>query len=152
MYEWSGQTRHAGRVYVTVPLLLKPRRIKVKGHEYLQHNIYLPRPVVATLYEAAGRNPEEPLPVIALLAPAAWFHILKWRGEPIHAWQQLPRDVRLELEALGLTPEPTDAETLTVLASRKELQELGLDPSKPVTLEDLRKSLEKKAKPAVAPA
>lgn len=46
----------------------------------------------------------------------------------------------------------TPAEPGRLRPCYKELQELGLNPAKPITLEELKKALEKKAtKPTIAP-
>jgi len=149
MDEWIGSTRFAGRKYVVAPLLIKPRRVKAKGREYIQHIIYIPRPIAKTLYTLAERSPEEELPILALITPATWFHVLNWKQEPIHAYNQLPREIKLELQALGLAPKHEHM-PLTILAKPQEIKELGLDPSKPITLEEImKKILEKTMKPAI---
>ncbi len=140
MDEWIGSTRFAGRKYVVAPLLIKPRRVKAKGREYIQHMVYIPRPIAKTLYSQAERSPEEELPILALITPATWFHVLNWKQEPIHAYNQLPREIKLELEALGLSPQK-EIIAATILATPMKIKELGLDPSKPITLDELEKKI-----------
>ncbi len=84
--------------------------------------------------------------MITLLSPVSWYHVLKWREEPIHAYRELPERIKLELEALNLSPEGGH-QTLTVLAKPEELKRLGLNPEKPITLEELkRRMIEQEAK------
>ena len=145
MDEWIGSTWFAGRKYVVTPLLIKPRRVKARGKEYIQHMMYIPCTIAKTLYSLAERNPEEELPILALITPATWFHVLNWKQEPIHAYKQLPRKIKLELEALGLSP-LKEMIAITTLTTPTKIKELGLDPSKPITLEELEKKILEKHK------
>ncbi len=148
MDAWIGSTWFAGREYIVAPLLIRPRRVRAKNREYVQHIVYVPRLIARTLYDRAEKEIDEELPVITMIAPATWFHVLNWKKEPIHAFNQLPLDIRLELEALGLAP-TQEYKPLTVLATSQEIEELGIDHNKPVTLEELkRKILEKAMKSA----
>ena len=136
-----GRTRFAGREYISAPLLLKTRRLRVKGHLYYQHYLYLPRRVALKVYEMADRKPGQEVPLIVLLAPADWYHVLAWK--PMDwVWPKLPERTRLELEALGLGPKPTP-EVVTVLATREEVEKLGIDVEKPITLKELARRLGK---------
>ncbi len=146
---WTGSTRFAGRKYIVSPLLVKPRRVKAKGKEYVQHIIYIPRSIAKTLYSHARIPLREELPVITMIAPTAWYHVLNWKEEPVHAFNQLPQDIKLELEALGLAPKH-EYIPLTILAKPQEIKELGLDPGKPVTLREFKKKIiEKTVKPTI---
>ncbi len=144
MHAWMGHTWFIGRKYVVSPLLVKPRRVRSKGRVYIQHIAYIPRSLAETLYQYAGKNVDEELPVITLIAPAKWYHVLNWKNEPLHAFKNLPREIALELEALGLSPSQSHV-PLTVLAEAEELKELGIDPSKPLTLRELKEKIIEKS-------
>ncbi len=137
----------AGRRYLVLEVSVRPKRVKTKGREYLQHYINLPKWLATRLYEMAGEKPEVELPVVMLIAPAEWYHGILWEEMPERAWKTIPEKVRRELEALGLSRTPR--KPVFIVATEEEIRELGLDPNKPITLEELkRKIIEQEAKKA----
>jgi len=157
-----GETWFAGSHLVSAPLVLRPARMRVKGRQYLRYYINVPLEMAAWLYEAAGKplpRPEniETLPILALLTPAKWYHMFMWDDIPVEAFHTVPKGVRRVLEALGY-PLPVERSRvpLTVLATREELEELGLDPGEIYSLRELAEKLEskppRKAKEKVATA
>ncbi len=62
----------AGRKYLVAELLVRPR--KTSGGRYTQYYIGLPKHIAEQLYREAGEEPDTVLPVVALLAPAEWYH------------------------------------------------------------------------------
>ena len=87
----------------------------------------------------AGEELGVELPIVVFMAPADWFHGILWEEMPERAWRTIPVDVRRELESLGLG---RSSERIVYVAAREsEVKELGLDPSKPITLEDLKEKI-----------
>ncbi len=64
---------------------------------------------------------------------------------PGHAWRTAPEWVRVELEALGLAPEPRVP--VLVAATADEIREPGLYPGKPITLAEPKKRIMKASRP-----
>jgi len=132
----------AGREYLVLNLTVKPKKVKSKGKEYIQHYINLPKWISKILYEEAGENPETELPIVTLIAPAEWYHGILWDEMPERAWKTIPNKIRQELEALGLSRKPR--KTVFIAATEEELKELELNPNDIISLEKLkRKILEK---------
>ncbi len=142
----------AGRKYLVLEISVKPKKVRAKGKEYIQHYINLPKWLAMKLYEMAEEDPETELPVVMLVAPAEWYHGILWEEMPERAWKTIPEKARQELEALGLSREPQ--KPVYIVATENEIKELGLDPSKPITLEELKKKILEKtmiAKPVSQP-
>ncbi len=151
-----GKVSLLGRSYMVAILRLKKRTVRAKGRLYPHYYINVPRSLANWVEEhPQAKDPEtgEPadeIPVVLLMAPADWHHLLVWRADS-WLWNRIPRLARQELEALAL--DPKGEETILIPAKKNQLEKLGLDTSKPITLEDLKKALEKKAaRPAVTPA
>ena len=129
-----------------VRLVAKPYRMRKKlktgeEKEYTGYRIILPRRLV----EELGLEGEAPL--VARLEVAEWYHLLDWTVPENKAlWRRLPEKARLDLCSKKLAPEDlcTHTETLTILAKPGDLQQLGLDPSRPLTLEDLVEAIRRK--------
>ncbi len=125
----------AGRRYVVLELPVRPKRARVKGREYIQHYINLPKWLAMKLYVMAEEDPGAELPVVMLIAPAEWYHGILWEKMPERAWKTIPEKARKELEALGLSPKLN--KPVYIVADEEEIRGLGLDPSKPITLKDV---------------
>ena len=131
-----------------VRLVAKPYRMakRLKSGEervYTGYRVILPR----RLAEELGLEGEAPL--VARLELAEWWHILDWTApENRHLWRRLPEEARLDLCAKKLAPPDLcgGREALTVLAEPGELRELGLNPQRPITLEELKKAILEKAR------
>ena len=129
-----------------VRLVAKPYRMRKRlktgeEREYTGYRIILPRRLV----EELGLEGEAPL--VARLEVAEWYHLLDWTVPENKAlWRRLPEKARLDLCSKKLAPEDlcTHTETLTVLARPEDLQQLGLDPEKPITIEDLVDAIRRK--------
>ena len=129
----------AGRRYLSVELTVRPKKAGARGKTYLQYVVTIPKPVAEELYRMADEQLDNPLQLIAILSPAEWYHGLLW-NKMENTFRRIPEDIRKELTALGINPEDKD-ETILVIAKRKQLEQLGLNPDKPVTLEELTKKI-----------
>jgi len=144
-----GRVLLAGKEYLSVELVVRPKKAGARGKTYIQYVVTIPKPVALELYRMAGAEKDEAFNVIALLSPAEWYHGLLWHRMK-NVLPRLPEKIKMELSALGINPEDQD-ETVLVIAKKKQLEELGLDPTKPITLvELLKKILEKKMRTTIA--
>ena len=134
----------AGRRYLVLEVSVKPKKVKSRGKEYLQHYINLPKKFAEKLYEQAGEDMDTELPVVILVAPAEWYHGVLWEEMPERAWKTIPAKAKQELEALGLGRSPR--KPILIASTEEEIRELGLDPSKPITLRDLKRKIIEQAK------
>ena len=84
------------------------------------------------------RLDEDPELVVAVAKPK-WYHGIIYEGATEKLFHRLPPHAKAEICLLGLASENLcrDYRTITVIASEKELRELGLEPGKPVTLREL---------------
>ncbi len=83
------------------------------------------------------------------VTPSLWYHLIDWRSpESEGVLRRAPGRVRREVEALGLR----DGGPVVFIPARpEELERLGLDPGKPLTLEDVVKAVERKLAAARSP-
>ena len=139
----------AGREYFVLQLTVKPKKVRSKGREYVQHYINLPKWFSRKLYELAGEDPETELPIVFIAAPAEWYHGILWDEMPERAWKTIPDRVKQELEALGLSREPK--EIVFIAATENEIKELGLNPSDIITLKKLKRKIIEEAMRKTAP-
>ena len=133
------------RMLYPVVSTLTITRTTVKGHTYKRAYMKVPLDIAAQI---AGDKRKAY--VVALLGRASHLHAQYWDEEDI-LWRGLDYRLRKELEALGNTAW-SPREVVLIPATREELERLGLDPSKPIMLEDVveavRRGLEQAAKPA----
>ena len=133
----------AGRRYTLAYLRLRAKRVKAKGREYRQYYINLPRQLAEAILETAGREPPEPgtsgVLLTVIVTPSPWYHALDWSSIPMDG---LPERIEKEIKALGL--HQLDKPLTLIPADPDKLRQLGLDPEKPVTLEDLEEALRRK--------
>ena len=149
MVEGFGETWFAGSRLASTPLVLRPARVRVRGRLYLRYYANIPLELARWLYRQAGKPMPRPgeegerLVILTLLAPAKWYHTFFWDDIPAEAFSTVPPEIRRALEALGY-PLPVARKhlPLTVLATREELEELGLDPGKIYSLRELAEKLE----------
>ncbi len=134
----------AGRKYIVLEISVKPKKARVKGREYIQHYINLPKWLATKLYEVAGEDLDVELPVVMLISPAEWYHGILWEEMPERAWKTIPEKAKKELEALGLSREPH--KPVYIVATEEEIKELGLDPNKPITLKEIKNKILEKHK------
>lgn len=133
----------AGRRYTLAYLRLRVKRVKAKGREYRQYYINLPRQLAEAILESAGREPPEPgtsgVLLTAIVTPSPWYHALDWSSIPM---DDLPERIEKEITALGL--HQLDKPLALIPADPDKLRQLGLDPEKPITLEDLIEAVRRK--------
>ena len=156
----SGVVRIYGREYRSLTLRVRRRFVKVRGKRYPHYSMTIPRWVGEWLWELErqamerfvqslpepmrselqdGEGPDS-LPVVVLIGRADWYHLLLWETFPPTTWAKLGSRMRGELEALAL--DPVGEETVLIPVKKSELEKLGLDPSKPITLEDIKRVLQ----------
>ncbi|MEB3773671.1 MAG: hypothetical protein GSR86_01930, partial [Desulfurococcales archaeon] len=114
------------------------KRLKEGIKEYITYRINLPASVASNLGLTGG----DAILLVALKHPR-WFHIFDW-GSPEVLEEVLPRLTereRLELCAT-LAPESVcnGRKPHILVADPDRLKSLGLDPEKPITLEDLEEA------------
>ena len=118
-------------------------RTRAKGREYERAYVRVPPETAARI--AGGKRKTY---VVALIGRASHLHAQYWdtRDDPL--WPRLDPQLRRELEVLGNTAW-SPGEVILIPATRRELEELGLDPSQPVTLDSIveavRRRLEQEA-------
>ncbi len=104
--------------------------------------------------EEMGLDDDELLLVLA--RKPEWYHLMNWEDKDNREilWPRIPEKIRIELCSLRLAPQelcPKKHVPIIIHAPEKELKKLGLNPNKPITLEELEKKiLEKHAKKTVA--
>jgi len=106
-----------GKEYIPLLLTLRKRRVRVRGKEYVQYYINIPREV-GEYFDKEIEEELGALPLIALIRPAEWYHLLNWEEIEEYARKKLPKEIREELEALGFLPEegPKKKEEVEVAA------------------------------------
>ena len=144
-----GKVIVAGREYLSIELVVYPKKAGVRGKTYLQYIATIPKPVALELYRRAGEDSNTRLHVIALLSPAEWYHGLLW-SKMKNTLSKLPENIRKEMTALGIEPS-SEEETVLVIAKKKQLEQLDLDPSKPITLKELKEKIIEKTLKTVTP-
>ena len=134
--------RIAGREFLLLTTSARPRRVRSKGYTYHQYTLNIPRSLLPRLLEEAGASEGQVLPLTIILAASPWHHLIDWKSMPRGAWNDLPEKIRKELESLGLDPQG-DGRVL-IPARPEDLGQLGLDPEKPVTLEDVVEAVKRR--------
>ena len=130
----------AGRRYLLMPLTVKAKKAGAKGRSYTQYYISLPKRLARELL--GERLPEpgsEGIPITVLATKSPWHHLLDW--------SKLPKDdlpERMEKEIKALTLDNPNKPLTLIPADPEKLKQLGLDPEKPLTLEDLEEALRRK--------
>lgn len=93
-----------GKEFTPVVLVVKKRKVRVRGKEYWSYYINVPREVGEWI-ESQVNTEFNAFPILALIRPAKWYHVLNWAEVGEHLKATLPKKVREELEALGFLPE-----------------------------------------------
>ncbi|MEB3861183.1 MAG: hypothetical protein GSR84_03060 [Desulfurococcales archaeon] len=130
-----------------IPLIVKPYKMKKRlktgeEREYTIYRINLPKNLAETL----GLEDGEDL-ILAYIAQAKWYHLFDWSNPEVlrEVLPRLTEKERLELCAT-LAPEKVceGRRPHILVASPEELRQLGLDPDRPLTLEDLVEAVKRK--------
>ncbi|MCE4624956.1 MAG: hypothetical protein F7C35_03720 [Desulfurococcales archaeon] len=136
----------AGRRYLLMPLTVKAKKAGAKGRTYTQYYISLPKRLALELLGDRLPQPgSEGVPITVLAAKAPWYHLLDWSTLPT---EDLPTRIKKEIRALTL--DSPQKPLVLVPARPEQLRELGLDPEKPITLEDLVEKVEEKIRRELA--
>jgi len=94
-----------GKEFIPRILVMRRRKVRAKGKEYYQYYINVPKDLAKKLEESAGiENPDEGIPVLALVRVAEWYHLLDWGNVSGYLKRKLPDSIRKELEELGFIP------------------------------------------------
>lgn len=129
----------AGRLHARTYLRLRAKRIKARGREYVQYYISVPKPIAVALAQGSPPEPGEDTLLTIYAAPSPWYHALDWRDLPM---RDLPERIEKEIKALRL--HELGKPLVLVPARPEDLQQLGLDPSRPLTLGDLEEAIRRK--------
>ncbi len=134
-FKFAGLRFYLGLSHVRV------KKIRVRGREYVQHVIYLPKEIAKQLYREANEEEDKPLPIILLIAPAKWYHLINWSEYNEKELEHVPENILKELKTLGLLPGHEDEVSVLIEANEDELKDLGINPDKLVSLNELRDRL-----------
>ncbi len=93
-----------GKEFTPVVLVVKKRRVRSRGREYWSYYINVPREVGEWI-ESQMNTEFNAYPILALIRPAEWYHLLNWAEVGEHLKATLPKKIREELEALGFLTE-----------------------------------------------
>ena len=110
----------------------------VKGHRYKRAHAKIPLNVAESLTGGKKRTY-----AVILIGKATYLHAQYWDSKEDIIWRRLDPIIRGELEILGSTEWSPD-EVILIPARPQELRQLGLDPSRLITLEDLVESVRRK--------
>jgi hypothetical protein len=112
----SGNTvKVLGKDFIPRVLVMKKRRVRAKGKEYVQYYINVPKDLAAVLEKEAGAETNE-IPLLALVRVAEWYHLLDWSNVKGYLKESLPESIRKELEELGFLPRERRRELLLAKA------------------------------------
>ena len=141
----------AGRPYLMGPLRFRRRMIRKGGREYPWYYITVPRAVAEILagdYRRRYNAEPEDIAVTIAITVAPWYHAVDLSGLNLEG---LSEKALREIEALTLDKPPAERpELVAILATREEIEALGLDPASPITLKDIAKKLEEHRIPATS--
>ena len=93
-----------GKEFTPVVFVVKKRKVRAKGKEYWSYYIHVPREVGEWI-ESQVDTEFNAFPILALIMPAKWYHVLNWAEVGEHLKATLPKKVREELETLGFLHE-----------------------------------------------
>ncbi len=118
------------------------KRLKTGEREYVTYRINLPTSLAKSLSLTGG----DTILLVALKQPR-WYHLFDW-SSPEVLREVLPRLTEREKLELCATLAPQTVckgrRPHILVASPEELRQLGLDPSRPITLEDLVEAVRRK--------
>lgn len=139
-----------GRPYLLTVLPLVKTRTQSKGRTYERYVINVPR----SLGEALNPRGDRKVFVLAYLT-RPWVHQLLPLEPEDPVYKSLPEEAKTELYYQHRDPlKRPRSRVVFIAAEEHELQELGLNPEKPITLKDVVKAVKEKlrreepAKPA----
>ncbi len=110
----------------------------VKGRKYKRAHAKIPLDIAEELTGGKKRAY-----AVILIGKATHLHAQYWDTKDDIIWSRLDPLIREELEVLGSTEWSPD-EVILIPARPEELKRLGLDPGKPVTLDDLVDAIRRK--------
>ncbi len=110
----------------------------VKGHKYKRAHARIPLDIAESLTRGKKRTY-----AVILIGKATHLHAQYWDTKDDIIWSRLDPLIREELEVLGSTEWSPD-EVILIPADPERLRRLGLDPERPITLEDLEEAIKRK--------
>ncbi len=99
----GGRLKVLGKEFIAKVLVMKKRKVRAKGKEYYQYYINVPKALAEQLEKEANNEFNE-IPILALLRVAEWYHLFDWKNVDGYLKENLPREIRNELEELGFLP------------------------------------------------
>ncbi len=143
-----------GVMRITLLLPTRPyktrKKLRTGEKEYTTHRITIPVEAAKKLGLREGATA-----LIVTLEEARWYHLLDWNNPEVaeELWNKLTREQQLRVCQAGLAPPQLcdNRKPITVLAKPEDMESLGLDPGKPVTLEDIIEAVKGKL-PTTKPA
>ena len=133
-----------GRPYIQTTLwLVKTKtRATLKGEKrsYERYIINVPR----ELGERLNPRGEKKVPILAYLT-RPWIHQLIRLDPEDPIYMGLPAEAKTELYYQGLDPQKKpQGRTIFIAAEEEKIKQLGLDPTKPITLDDILEAIQRK--------
>ena len=133
---------------IVVSLGVERKRSRLRsGEEKVYENcrVRIPKEVV----ERLGLKGEST--ILLQIARPRWYHLIDYREHPFRSWFERIKKPWIKAEICQLGHAPRDQcsnyRLLLVIASEKELEELGLEADKPITLQELKDRLAHGKKP-----
>ena len=93
-----------GKEFTPVVFVVKKREVRARGKEYWSYYIHVPREVGEWI-ESNVNTEFNAFPILALIRPAKWYHLVNWEEAGPYLKATLPKKIKEELEALGFLPE-----------------------------------------------
>jgi len=93
-----------GKEYVPTLFVIKKRKVKARGREYWQYYINVPKEI-GEWVESQINTEFNAYPIVALIRPAEWYHILNWDEVGPYLKERLPQKIKKELQWLGFLKE-----------------------------------------------
>ena len=129
-----------GRPYILAVLPLVRTRTRSRGRVYERYVINVPR----SLGERLNPRGERKVFLLAYIT-RPWVHQLLPLEPDDPIYRSLPREAKLELYYQHRDPTRRPrSRTVFIAAEEHEVRELGLDPTKPITLEDVVEKVREK--------
>ncbi len=132
-----------GRPYIQATLwLVKTRtRAAVKGGEKIYERYIINVP--PELGKKLNPRGEKKVPILAYLT-RPWIHQLIQLDPEDPIYRNLPTEAKVELYYQGLDPlEKPRGTTVFIAAEEEKIKQLGLDPTKPITIDDIIEAIHK---------
>ena len=125
------ETLILGRPYRLTLARVRRQKTTVRGKEYTRLAVSIPREDL----EAMLGGGEEAYTIV-YMARASTVNLLNWDRED-ELWNALPIEAKIELYYHGQAPTKPPGRIVMIAAEEDKIRQLGLDPEKPITLNDI---------------